>query len=158
MCNRPYWQQGPIGHKPVVYYALCVTIPTCHSRELFMHRVLCVTVTFSLCTICPECHNPDMSQERALRVQGSLCHSNVLFVHHALCVTIPMCDSGQLFIHRVLCVTVTFSLCTMPFVSQSRGVIIDSSLYTGFLCVCHRNVLFVHHALYVISPDVILGG
>lgn len=43
--------QGLVCHKTVVHNALYVTIPIYHSRELFMHGVLCVTVTFALCSM-----------------------------------------------------------------------------------------------------------
>ena len=145
-----------------VYHASCVTIPIPHNRELFTHRVLCAKVTFSLCMYHASCvtisirHNRALYAQgslyhsnvlfvyhascvtipirhsRALYAQGSLFHSNVLFVYHASCVTIPKRHSSELFMHRALCFTVTFSLCTMPLVSQSRYVTIESSLCTGF--------------------------
>ena len=113
-----------------------------------------------------------MSQWRALYAQGSLCHSEVLFVHHALCVIIRYVTVESSLCTR-FSVTVTFSLYTMPFVSQSRYVTAENSLCTDslsqsrsvhyVLCVtipymsqkktlsaqgslCRNNVLFVHNA------------
>ena len=59
--------QGLICHKSVVCHALCDTIPICHSRELFMQKVLCVTVMLSLVTICHE-------------VQYVICHMVMVWV------------------------------------------------------------------------------
>ena len=61
LCNIFCMPKGPICLETVVRQALCVTIPICLSKEPFMHRVLCVTVTFFLCT------TPVVSQ-------GLLCH------------------------------------------------------------------------------------
>ena len=52
---------------PICHHALCVNIPVCHSGELFMHRVLCVIVTFSSCTM------PFVSQSCYVTVENSLC-------------------------------------------------------------------------------------
>ena len=92
--------------------SLCVTVPICYSRELFMHRV-------SGYSEIPLCHNPDMLQERALYARGqrlqrdpfvsqslyvtvesSLCTGSAV-TSGSLCVTIPICYSRELFMHRV---------------------------------------------------------
>ena len=89
LCTTPSVPQGPIY----------VTSPLSHSRELFMHRVVCVTVTFSRCTIAVVslCHNVVMGMLRFMSKTSINRACPLLFTQEQILVSASLLWPFQLY-------------------------------------------------------------
>ena len=77
---------------------LFVTIPICHSREFFMHRVRVRATAGSLCVTMPISHSRELLKHR-VRVRIALCHNSDMSQQSSLCTGLgfglqrdPLCD------------------------------------------------------------------